>query len=225
MAEPSLKERHAGYFARSWDAQTATDEVRFVALDSETTGLDPRKDRLVTIGAVAVIGGEIRLEDSFEALLKVEYNTSAVTVHGVTRDDGRRGSDEAAVLSQLLPYLRDGVIVGHHVGHDVATLDTALERHFGFTLRNVSLDTMDLALNLERDGALGGSEAFRTFSLDALCTRFEIIPHDRHTATGDAFLTALVFQRLVRLAGRFGRRTLGRLREQFLSADVADAPP
>jgi DNA polymerase III subunit epsilon len=225
MAEPSLRERHARHFDRTWDAEAAADEVRFVALDSETTGLDPRKDRLVTIGAVAVIGGEIRIEDSFEALLKVEYNTSSVTIHGVTRDDSRRGLDEAEVLGRLVPYLRDGVIVGHHVGHDVATLDVALERHFGFTLQNGSLDTMDLALNLERDGAFGHAEPFRAFSLDALCARFDIVPHGRHTATGDAFLTALVFQRLIRLAARFGRGTLGRLREPFVAADVPESPP
>jgi DNA polymerase III subunit epsilon len=225
MAERSLSELHAGYFAGTWGPEAAAADVRFVALDSETTGLDPRKDRLVTIGAVAVVHGEVLLKDSFEALLKVEYNTSAVTVHGVTRDDSRRGSDEADVLRLLIPYLRDGVIVGHHVSHDVATLNTALDRHFGFTLRNLSLDTMDLALHVERDGAFGQAEPFRSFSLDALCTRFDIVPHDRHTATGDAFLTALVFQRLLRLAGRLGRDTLGRLREPFVPVDSPAARP
>jgi DNA polymerase-3 subunit epsilon len=201
---------------------TPVEAVRFVALDTETTGLDPRRDRLVTIGAVAVVGGEIRIEDSFEALLKVEHNTSAVTVHGVTRDDSRQGFDEPEALSSLVPYLRDGVIVGHHVSHDIATLDVALGRHFGSFLSNRSLDTMDLALNLEQDGAFGSAEPFRAFSLDALCTRFDIVPHDRHTAAGDAFLTALVFQRLLRLALRCGRGTLGRLIEPFVAPTDAD---
>jgi DNA polymerase-3 subunit epsilon len=203
--------------------EAVVEDVRFVALDTETTGLDPRRDRIVTIGAVAVVGGEIRIEDSFEALLKVSHNTSAVTVHGVTRDDSRLGLDEPDALRLLIPYLHDAVIVGHHVGHDIATLDVALGRHFGSSLGNRSLDTMDLALNLERDGAFGSAEPFRAFSLDALCTRFDIVPHDRHTAAGDAFLTALVFQRLLRLALRFGRGTLGRLIEPFVAlADAAE---
>ena len=66
--------------------------MRFVVLDSETTGLNPRVDRLITIGAVAVQEGEIVLEDAFDALIKVEENTSAVTVHGVTRDQSRDGA-------------------------------------------------------------------------------------------------------------------------------------
>jgi DNA polymerase-3 subunit epsilon len=184
-------------------------------LDSETTGLDPRKDRIVTIGAIAVLNHEILIEDSFEALLKVQYNSSAVTVHGVTRDESLTGLDEPEALNQFLAYLGDGVIVGHHIAHDVNTLNAGYERHFGFHLENASLDTMELALHLERDGAFAGGGDIQDFSLDALCARFDIIPHDRHTAPGDAFITALAFQRLLRLAAKHQRTTLARLLEPF----------
>jgi DNA polymerase-3 subunit epsilon len=199
----------------SWPAETPIEQVRFVVLDSETTGLDPRKDRIVTIGAIAVLNHEILMEDSFEALLKVQYNSSAVTVHGVTRDESLTGLDEPEALNQFLGYLGDGVIVGHHIAHDVNTLNAGYERHFGFHLENASLDTMELALHLERDGAFAGRGDIQDFSLDALCARFDIIPHDRHTAPGDAFITALVFQRLLRLAAKHRRTTLERLLEPF----------
>jgi DNA polymerase-3 subunit epsilon len=199
----------------NWAPATPIEHVRFVALDSETTGLNPRKDRIVTIGAIAVVNHEILIEDSFEALLKVEYNSSAVTVHGVTREESLVGLDEPAALTQFLEYLGDGVIVGHHVGHDVETFNAGCERHFGFRLQNLSLDTMALTLHLERDGAFAGRDPIQEFSLDALCTLFDIIPHDRHTAPGDAFMTALVFQRLLRLATKHNRTTLSRLLEPF----------
>ena len=202
-------------FAQTFTAETPSDAVRFVVLDSETTGLDPRKDRLITIGAVAVIGGEIRLDDVFDALLEVSYNSSAVTVHGVTRQESLSGVSEPEALERFLAYLKDGVIVGHHIGHDVATLNAGYQRHWGFSLENCSLDTMELALNLERDGAFPGSDAFADFSLDGLCSLFSVIPHDRHTASGDAFMTAQVFLRLLRLASRHGRSTLGQLMEPF----------
>ncbi len=97
-----------------WRPDLPIEQIRFVVLDSETTGLDPRKDRIVTIGAIAVSNHEILLEDSFEALLKVNYNSSAVTVHGVTREESRAGIDEPAALEEFLKYLGDGVIIGHH---------------------------------------------------------------------------------------------------------------
>lgn len=199
----------------NWAPETPIELVRFVVLDSETTGLNPLKDRIVTIGAIAVVNHEILIEDSFEALLRVEYNSSAVTIHGVTREESLSGMDEPEALQRFLNYLGDGVIVGHHIGHDVATFNAGYERHFGFTMKNASLDTMDLTLHLERDGAFAGREEIRQFSLDALCTMFDIIPHDRHTAPGDAFMTALVFQRLLRLAVKCGRTTLGSLLEPF----------
>lgn len=202
-------------FAQTFTDETPAGSVRFVVLDSETTGLDPQKDRLITIGAVAVIGGEILLDDVFDALLEVSYNSSAVTVHGITRQESLAGITEPEALQRFLAYLKDGVIVGHHIGHDVATLNAGYQRHWGFSLENRSLDTMDLALNLERDGAFPGSDVFSDFSLDGLCSLFGVIPHDRHTASGDAFMTAQVFLRLLRLASRHGRSTLGKLIEPF----------
>jgi DNA polymerase-3 subunit epsilon len=202
-------------FDSTWSDESAIDSVRFVVLDCETTGLNPRTDRLVSIGAVAVCGGEIRLDDGFDVLLKVEENTPAVTVHGITRDEARGGLDEPEALERLLDYLRDGVIVGHHIGHDISTLDTGYERGWGCQLMNRSLDTMDLTLHLERDGAFQGLPPIWQFTLDSLCEMFGVAPHDRHTASGDAFLTAQVFLRLLRLAGRHGRTTLGKLCEPF----------
>lgn len=216
MSDLPFLDRYRTKFETTWTNDTPIDRVRFVVLDSETTGLDPTTDRLITVGAVVVQGGEIVLEDSFEAMLKIEHNTTAVTVHGVTRDATARGLDEPVVLERFLEYLGDGVIVGHHIGHDVTTFDTAYERHWGFKMSNRRLDTMDLTLHLEQDGAFAGRPPIRHFTLDALCEMFGVIPHGRHTAGGDALITALVFLRLLRLASKCGRDTLGPLSEEFL---------
>jgi DNA polymerase III subunit epsilon len=216
-ATPFL-ERYAQRFTSTWTDASRLDEVRFVVLDSETTGLNPKVDRIVTLGAVAVQDGDIVLDDTFEALLKVSANTAAVTVHGVTRDESLAGADEPQALEAFLTYLRDGVIVGHHIGHDIATIDSALTRHWGAHLRNRSLDTMDLTLHLERAGAFSGRPAIRRFTLDALCEMFGVVPYDRHTASGDAFITAQIFLRLLRLAARAGRTTLASLCEPFVAS-------
>jgi DNA polymerase-3 subunit epsilon len=213
---PAFITRYQRIFEDSWTDEASIEHVRFVVLDSETTGLDPRTDRIITIGAVTVQAGEIVIEDSFSALLKVSRNTSAVTVHGVTQRESRGGVDEPDALAQFLDYLRDGVIVGHHIGHDITALDAGYERHWGMHLLNRSLDTMDLTLYLEQDGAFTGRPPIRQFTLDALCEMFGVFPHDRHTASGDAFITAQVFLRLLRLAVRHGRTTLGAIAQEFV---------
>jgi DNA polymerase-3 subunit epsilon len=215
VSEPAFLARYRACFAQTWRDDAPIGQVRFVVLDSETTGLDPRNDRLITIGAVAVIDGDIVIEDSFDSLIRLSENTSAVTVHGITRDESLKGVEEPEALEGFLEYLRDGVIVGHHIGHDIATLDAACTRHWGTMLLNRSLDTMDLTLHLERGGAFAGRPPIRRFTLDALCDLFGVIPHDRHTASGDAFITAQVFLRLLRLAARTGRGTLAGVTAEF----------
>lgn len=86
-------------FAPTWDEDTSAPEVRFVALDSETTGLDRTRDRLITIGAVAVVGDEIL--HRFEVMMPIAYNASAVTAHGITRDEARDGISEPEGLAPV----------------------------------------------------------------------------------------------------------------------------
>ena len=217
--EPAFISRYRRSVEAGPSDDTPIERVRFVVLDCETTGLNPSTDRIITIGAVGVVNAEIQLADSFEALIKVEQNTSAVTVHGVTRDESLSGLEESDALAAFLDFLKDGVIVGHHIGHDIGALNAGYERHWGFGLANRDVDTMDLTLHLERDGAFHGRPPIRHFTLDALCEMFSVVPYDRHTACGDAFITAQIFLRLLRLASRNRRQTLGRLTEVLKDPD------
>lgn len=214
QSDGKVWEAYAAKVSKKQDEGAVWDDVRFVCLDCETTGLDPKKDRLVSIGALDVMGGELILEHSFEMLVHVAYNTSAVTVHGITREESQEGGvSEVDALDAFLGYLGGGVIVGHHIRHDIETLSVATERHYGGRLGNYWIDTMDLALAIEDAGGLGG-EKMQGYSLDALCERFGVIPHDRHTASGDAFLTAQIFLRLAKLAQKCGMRVFGQVAQE-----------
>ncbi len=85
-------------YANTWTPEAPVETVRFVVLDTETTGTDPRRDKIITIGALAVCGGEILLEESFEVMLRLAYNNSSVTVHGITFDEARGGMEESVAL-------------------------------------------------------------------------------------------------------------------------------
>jgi DNA polymerase-3 subunit epsilon len=195
---------------RSWE------NLRFVVLDTESTGLDARKDKLISIGAVAIIRQEIELADSFEIMMPIAYNTSSVMVHGITREaSAESGIPEDQALAEFLSYLRDGIIVGHHIGHDVEMLGNACEKHFGFRLFNETVDTLDLTLRLQAAGLLGNTNALVGYSLDDLCRHFHVVPHDRHTASGDAFITAQIFIRLLHKAWAAGMHTLAELTQRW----------
>jgi DNA polymerase III subunit epsilon len=210
----SVEERVDGYrraAARQWSGETPTDAIRFVSFDAETTSLDPLQAGIVALGAVAVAGGDIQINDSIELLIRQTYNSSAVTVHGITRQESQAGLEEAEAIARLLSYFDNAVIVGHHVAFDVALLNHACDRIFGVQLHNQAIDTAALSILLSQDGAL---PEMPDFSLDSLLRVLGIEPHDRHTAAGDAFLTALAFQRLLRVARHAGRATLAQLLEE-----------
>jgi len=212
--QKTLESRLAVYrqqFDQTWSHATPLDQVRFCVLDCETTGLDPKRHRIVSIGAVGVIEGQIDLGDSLEVLLRVRFNTAATLVHGITRSETRDALDEPDALAELLDYLGDGVIVGHHINHDLRMIDAALARHSEDQLRNPHLDTGALMLNLLEAAAFGTEAELTDYSLDGLCRFFNILPYDRHTAPGDAFLTAGILLRLLRAAKRIGCHCLGDL--------------
>lgn len=209
-----LKARFDAYqagFDRTWSETAPLEQIRFCVLDCETTGLDPQRHRIVSIGAVGVTEGEIDLSDTLEVLLRVRFNTAATLVHGITRNETRDALDEPDALAALLDYLGDGVIVGHHIGHDLSMIDAALARHDQGRLQNRHLDTGELMGPLLDQAAFGADAELEDYSLDGLCRFFGILPYDRHTAPGDAFLTAGILIRQLRAAQRSGCLSLGDL--------------
>ncbi|MCD8483562.1 MAG: 3'-5' exonuclease [Verrucomicrobia bacterium] len=200
------------WFQRSWDLQLGWENARFVVLDTESTGFDTKRDRIISIGAVGMMHFQIMLEDSFEVMMPIAYNTSSVTVHGITKEQAESGVAEKDALRMFLGYLRDGILVGHHLQHDVDLLNNALQQHFGISLPNLKVDTADLTFRLQDLGAFADyTNQLQSGSLDHLCSYFGILPHDRHTASGDAFLTAQIFLKLLKRAKQNNLLRLGQL--------------
>jgi len=178
--------------------------VRVVVFDCETTGLDPVRDRIISIGAVGVRDGEICLAETFEALVPMAFATASEEVHGITPARAAEGVPEVQAVAGFLEFVGDAVLVGHHVGFDLAMVRRVAESGLGRSLVNRAVDTMTLALALEAAGGLPGFEPSGGHDLDRLCAWFGIVAHDRHTASGDAFLTAQLFLRLRAAALRAG---------------------
>jgi DNA polymerase III subunit epsilon len=115
---------------RSGDAaahESPTSE-RWVVLDLETTGLDPQRDRIVEIGAVAVINGAISLSDSFARVIADSGTVSAANrvIHGVTASEQSDGSSLTTALDSLIDWMQDAPLVGFHTTFDISFLQSAL---------------------------------------------------------------------------------------------------
>ncbi len=184
--------------------------VRFVVLDSETTGFNPARDRILSLAAMPVRDGGMRVSD-LQSWLVYHSDipmTDAVRVHGILPSDAREGAPEQVVLEQLLPLISGAVLVGHHIGFDVRMLNEALGRRFGIRLRNPTIDTATLAMQTVEAFRKTGYAGQRTPSLEEVCTHLGIAPLERHTAPGDTFTTAELFLVLCARHARDLRRPL-----------------
>lgn len=171
-------------------------QIRFVALDTETTGFDFYRDRILSIGAVGIKGNTIDVSDGFEVYLKQEtFNPETVKIHGLLKNETKDCISEEVAVKRLLKYLGNSVLVAHHANFDLKMINRALSRQSLPDLKNKVLDTGRLYRRTLITSNLIEKE--KHYSLDTLAETFNLDIKDRHTAAGDAFITAMAFLQIV----------------------------
>ena len=180
---------------------------RAIVVDVEASGLDPFRDRLISIGAIAVLGGLARLDDSFDTVLRQDAvsDDRNILVHGIGGSAQRLGRDPASGLVDFLGFAGKAPLVAFHADFD----RILIERTAAATLRmkpdNAWLDLALLAPALFPDHG----RAART--LDEWLHVFGIQNHDRHNALADALATAQLLLVVLAAAGRQGLSTWAEL--------------
>ncbi|CAM4026197.1 3'-5' exonuclease [Flavobacterium sinopsychrotolerans] len=163
---------------------------RFVVLSTETSGLNPDKDVILSIGSFAVINNSIVIGDNFEAILlqyKFFHDNGLSNEFLVESKMKKLGEPEAIKL--FIEFIGNSVLVGHHIDFDVEMINAALERLDCGRLKNEALDidVMHRKLHDIND---------KQFSLEELCVAYNIPVSDRNSAAEDAYKTALLFLKL-----------------------------
>lgn len=162
-----------------------------VSLDTETTGLDLRKARLLQAGAVRIANGRIEGAGSFNQLVNPRETIPAFStaVHGIDNTMVASAPTFPEMWPQLKAFLGDSVIIGHTIGFDLAMLAQECKRAGLPYEKPPSLDTQFLAQLI--DPRLSGQ------SLGQLADWLKVEITDRHSALGDALTTARVFQAML----------------------------
>ncbi|WP_369012774.1 3'-5' exonuclease [Flavobacterium anhuiense] len=180
-----------------FDENITIEETRFVVLDTETTGFDYDNDRILCIGALVLQNGIINVQESFEVYLEQDhYDKSTAQIHGILKDLLIKRPTELEALKQFLDFLGDSIIIAHHTIFDVTMINRALERNGLPQLQNKTLDTAYLYKKTLIQSHL--FERKDHYTLDDLADKFDISKKDRHTALGDAYITAIAFLKIVK---------------------------
>lgn len=187
-------------------------EARFVVLDTETTGLNPKADRILSIGAVGVRNFSLAANDAFEVNVKQHFEGNpSIAVHEITPGSAATANEPKVVMHDFLQFLGGDVIIGHYVDFDYKILSATCQRQLGFGLENKRYDTMQLLKRTDKHFGYERLTKPEDWGLDQICARYNLPISDRHTAMGDALATALIFIRQLKLLEKRGVKTVGEL--------------
>jgi len=193
------------------DESRALDErplssLTLTVFDTETTGLNPSLgDEIIQIGAVRIVNGKLRRGECFDQLVNPArlIPQATIPIHGITQDMVQGQLAIGAVLPAFYAFAQDTVLVAHNAAFDMKFLQLK-EDSTGLVFRQPVLDTLLLSALVHPQ-----QESHR---LEAIAERFNIAVRARHTALGDAMVTAEVLLRLLPLLAEMGIHTLGEAR-------------
>ncbi|MGY4044254.1 3'-5' exonuclease [Aeromonas hydrophila] len=167
----------------------------WVALDFETTSLDPAQAEIVAIGAVRIQGNRVLTGEALSLRVQPPASLSeqSVTVHGLRHQDLRQGLALDGALRQLLAFIGSRELVGYHLAYDLRILNLACHKLWGLHLPQRGIEVSRLYHDrLYRRYP----DAVIDLHLAAISSHLGLPALPPHDALADAVTAALIFLRL-----------------------------
>ena len=213
FASPDPKLAANKEFFSHFDQGKPLAEYSFVVCDTELTGLNRKKDELVSIGAVKITNLQIDLSSMFHKFVRPREmaHTRATLVHRITPEQLENADPIELILPQFLDYIYGSLLVGHHLMLDMHFLNKAAKQVLGGTLSNPGVDTMRMAQGYNRV-RLGHYHEHNpreiSYNLDDLGKEYNLPSFKPHDALEDALQTAYLFLYLIKKFRKGGLVTL-----------------
>lgn len=177
-------------FWKNYQSKFDNKSNRYVVLSTETSGLNPKKDVIISFGAVAIIDEKIILADTFEVVIP-QYKY--LHDNGITNDFLLESSlpklAEPEAIEKLIDYVGNATLVGHRIHFDVEMINESLDKLGCGRLKNEALDVEVMYKKLHDIND-------KNYSLDELANSFKLPKTDRISTTDDAYTIAILFLRL-----------------------------
>lgn len=176
-------------FWKLYLAKFETKSNRYVILNTETTGLNPKKDVILSFGALGVTNDIIRIGDNFEVvILQYKYLHDNGLPNEFLIESKLSKLAEPQAIQALVEYIGNAVLVGHRIHFDIEMINDALEKMDCGKLKNEALDVEIMHQKL--------MDITKSFSLDDLIKQYKIPQAERNSASDDAYSIALLFLKL-----------------------------
>ena len=162
-----------------------------IVLDTETTGLDYTREKMVEFAAIRLENGKIK--DKFETLINPQQHIrkSSIAIHGITQEMVEDAPTEEEVLPKILEFIGDYPLVAHNAIFDYSFINEAAKRVTGKEIPNERIDTQQMFKEIYPELPAHG--------LGILTEKFKVDIENRHRAMGDTMGLALAYPKLKKL--------------------------
>ena len=170
----------------------------YVCLDCETSGLNPQKDEILSIGAVHIKDNKILMRKTFNIFLKPSknINVESIKIHHIRPVDLENGIDAQEAIYQLLDFIGSRPIVGYYIKFDVAIISRYTKEFIGIKLPNKTIEVSSMYYKTIRKRS---DYQFVDLRFDTILKKLDIPILGKHDALNDALMTAMIFLKLAYL--------------------------
>ncbi|MBN2896456.1 MAG: 3'-5' exonuclease [Campylobacterales bacterium] len=167
----------------------------YVVFDTETTGLDPKKDEILSIGAVLIRGNRIVTSETFECFVRPSgrIDAKSITIHRIRPCDLQSAIDPHEAMEAFLRFIGPRPLVGYYLEFDVAMIERYVKPWLGIKLPNRQIEVSGLYFDYKTELIPQGNIDLR---FDKIIKDLNIPNMGQHNAVNDAIMTAMVFLKL-----------------------------
>lgn len=167
----------------------------YVVFDTETTGLNPKKDEILSIGAVKIKDNKILASQTLELYVKPKglIDAKSIEIHRIRPCDLEDALDSEVAIKEFLHFIGSRTLVGYYLEFDVAMINRYIKPLLGITLPNRMIEVSEIYFEKTIEFIPQGNIDLR---FDTILKNCKIPNMGAHNAVNDAIMTAMIFLKL-----------------------------
>ena len=168
----------------------------YICLDCETSGLNPKKDEILSIGAVHIKDNKILMSKTFNIFLKPSKNidSESIKIHHIRPIDLENGIEAQKAIFQLLEFIGSRTIVGYYIEFDIAIISRYTQEFIGIKLPNKTIEVSSMYYKTRRKSSYYGLVDLK---FNTILKNLNIPNFGKHDALNDAIMTSIIFLKLI----------------------------
>jgi len=167
----------------------------YICLDCETTGLNPRKDEILSIGAVHIKKNKVLMRKTLNIFVKpsMKITEESIKIHHIRPIDLLNGKDPSDAILELLDFIGNRPIVGYYIKFDIAMISKYTKKIIGVPLPNHQVEVSSMYFKTKKRNS---DYEFVDLKFDTILKELEIPELGKHDALNDAIMTSMIFLKL-----------------------------